>query len=275
MTGKERDTESGNDFFGARYYYNGTGRWLGVDPAFSLRRINFDPQQLNRYVYARNDPIRYIDPDGAFSRVPIEIQEGEWVEYIILPPWEPGQSSLTHPTLQNPPAIKSCSQYITELGLWPDETGMEMAYVLRGENSKDWRNQREYQNGDPIGGQTGPLVDRDTLDRENDQMLNAIATYARGRGETILEVITPGHYGGYEKGKAQVTLDLQTAMWSWPSCTDLIQILQAVKRFHDSGITNGDYNQWRSVKENGKPPRQVEDGEKRIGYTDFLYEKRP
>ena len=30
-TGKERDTESGNDYFGARYYASTMGRWLSPD----------------------------------------------------------------------------------------------------------------------------------------------------------------------------------------------------------------------------------------------------
>jgi hypothetical protein len=30
-TGKERDTESGNDYFGARYYASSMGRWLSPD----------------------------------------------------------------------------------------------------------------------------------------------------------------------------------------------------------------------------------------------------
>ncbi|HEY2934704.1 MAG TPA: RHS repeat-associated core domain-containing protein [Acidobacteriota bacterium] len=60
-TGKERDGESGNDYFGARYYWNGAGRWLGVD----VERGNiFNPQRLNRLTYCLNDPINYIDPDG-------------------------------------------------------------------------------------------------------------------------------------------------------------------------------------------------------------------
>jgi RHS repeat-associated protein len=28
FTGKERDTESGNDYFGARYYSSAMGRWM-------------------------------------------------------------------------------------------------------------------------------------------------------------------------------------------------------------------------------------------------------
>jgi RHS repeat-associated protein len=32
FTGKERDTESGNDYFGARYYSSAMGRWMSPDP---------------------------------------------------------------------------------------------------------------------------------------------------------------------------------------------------------------------------------------------------
>jgi RHS repeat-associated protein len=42
-TGKERDTESSNDYFGARYYWSGSGRWMSVDPAPARRKC---PQTL-------------------------------------------------------------------------------------------------------------------------------------------------------------------------------------------------------------------------------------
>jgi RHS repeat-associated protein len=32
-TGKERDTESGNDYFSARYYASSMGRWMSPDPS--------------------------------------------------------------------------------------------------------------------------------------------------------------------------------------------------------------------------------------------------
>jgi RHS repeat-associated protein len=60
LSGKERDIESGNEYFGARYYSNVSGRFLTTDPVF---RTN-DPQSLNRYIYAGNDPINFVDPDG-------------------------------------------------------------------------------------------------------------------------------------------------------------------------------------------------------------------
>ena len=63
FTGKERDTESGLDYFGARYFSGPQGRFSSLDP--SLKSANVDrPQTWNRYVYAYNTPLRYVDPDG-------------------------------------------------------------------------------------------------------------------------------------------------------------------------------------------------------------------
>jgi RHS repeat-associated protein len=63
FTGKERDSESTLDNFGARYFSSPTGRFTSPDPdgAGSLEQ---DPQSWNMYAYARNNPLKYTDPDG-------------------------------------------------------------------------------------------------------------------------------------------------------------------------------------------------------------------
>ena len=62
FTGKERDSESGNDYFGARYYASTMGRFLTPD---SARYSGLsDPQSLNLYSYVGNHPTFLIDPDG-------------------------------------------------------------------------------------------------------------------------------------------------------------------------------------------------------------------
>jgi RHS repeat-associated protein len=63
-TGKERDAESGNDYFGARYYASTMGRWLSPDRAMTLKRILPNPQRWNRYAYVINNPLVNFDPDG-------------------------------------------------------------------------------------------------------------------------------------------------------------------------------------------------------------------
>jgi RHS repeat-associated protein len=68
--GKERDAETGLDYFGARYYASQTGRFTTIDPVLDQQKALFDPQQWNRYAYARNNALRYIDPDGAEITTP-------------------------------------------------------------------------------------------------------------------------------------------------------------------------------------------------------------
>ena len=67
-TGKERDTESGNDYFGARYYASSMGRFMSPDWAAKAEPVPYakldDPQSLNLYAYVGNNPLRRVDKDG-------------------------------------------------------------------------------------------------------------------------------------------------------------------------------------------------------------------
>ena len=47
-TGKERDTESGNDYFGARYYSSAMGRWMSPDKPFADQHVA-NPQSWNLF----------------------------------------------------------------------------------------------------------------------------------------------------------------------------------------------------------------------------------
>ena len=64
FTGKERDAESGLDDFPARYYGSTMGRFMSPDPMGGHLE---DPQTLNRYAYARNNPTSLTDPTGLDS----------------------------------------------------------------------------------------------------------------------------------------------------------------------------------------------------------------
>lgn len=62
--GKERDSESSLDNFGARFDSSNLGRFMSPDPKLiSLQRV-IDPQQWNSYGYVRNNPMTHVDPDG-------------------------------------------------------------------------------------------------------------------------------------------------------------------------------------------------------------------
>ena len=68
FTGKERDAESGLDYFGARYYGSNMGRWLSPDWSAEPVPIPYgtltNPQSLNLYQYVLNNPLSQKDDDG-------------------------------------------------------------------------------------------------------------------------------------------------------------------------------------------------------------------
>lgn len=63
FTGKERDSETGLDYFGARYFSGAQGRWTSADTPF-VDQHTTDPQSWNLYTYVRNNPLAHVDPDG-------------------------------------------------------------------------------------------------------------------------------------------------------------------------------------------------------------------
>jgi RHS repeat-associated protein len=63
FTGKERDSESGLDNFGARYDSSSTGRFMSPDPS-NLSVDFWIPQSWNRYGYALNNPLGIVDSNG-------------------------------------------------------------------------------------------------------------------------------------------------------------------------------------------------------------------
>jgi RHS repeat-associated protein len=61
FNGKEKDEETGFNYFGARYYYPDWG-WISVDP------LAHKYPHLSPYVYCANNPLKYIDPNGMYPK---------------------------------------------------------------------------------------------------------------------------------------------------------------------------------------------------------------
>ena len=65
FTGKERDAETGYDYFGARYYASVIALWLSVDPLADKYPC------ISPYAYCAWSPIKNVDPNG------------EWVQIVV------------------------------------------------------------------------------------------------------------------------------------------------------------------------------------------------
>jgi RHS repeat-associated protein len=94
FTGKERDTESGLDNFGARYDSSNLGRFITPDwdakPVTVPYAVLGDPQTLNLYSYVENGPVNRVDADGHQNN-----SQGKTTDTSYCPPPTPGSDRNT------------------------------------------------------------------------------------------------------------------------------------------------------------------------------------
>lgn len=136
FTGKERDSESGLDNFGARYNSSQIGRFMSPDEPFYSGRLD-NPQDLNLYSYVRNNPVTNVDPDGHDVRVCVDNGNGGQncvnltdQQYANLYKQQNNQQGINLPGGQFPGGNITCNggqvcgsaQYF-EPGLQPDYLG--------------------------------------------------------------------------------------------------------------------------------------------------------
>ena len=89
--GNDRDAETSFGYFHARYLAPGSGgRFTTVDPGHVGGDI-FDSQSWNGYSYGRNNPLRFVDPEGMDYEIRIIggetfIFEGSWADLHLFAP---------------------------------------------------------------------------------------------------------------------------------------------------------------------------------------------
>ena len=75
FSAKEKDTETGYSYFGARYYSSDLSVWLSVDP------MTAKYPSLSPYTYCANNPVRCVDPNGE-DYTNFEDENGKLLEHI-------------------------------------------------------------------------------------------------------------------------------------------------------------------------------------------------
>jgi RHS repeat-associated protein len=183
--GKERDTETGNDDFGARFYSSRIGRWLSADWSAVPTPVPYanlnNPQTLNLYAMVRDNPETFADLDGHLGGLgePLVLPEGVGENCVpgstACPAGGAGTASGQNPTQNQaggaPPAPTPPEQ--TKPNSWKpgdplpnDPSGLGPDWhkddTHKNPNGEKWVNdttgeQLEFHKGRP--GQTGQKVD--------------------------------------------------------------------------------------------------------------------
>jgi len=154
FSGKERDAESGLDYFGARYYDKTQYRFISVDPVMAKNDAIDDPQLWNLYSYCRNNPITFLDPNG---KDPITItitrtsssNKGVYGYYnvdnvlfgcTLELPWRDNEEYISCVQLGT---YDATLHYSEKLGVWvvwlEDKDGRKYIYIHGGKDLKDTR----------------------------------------------------------------------------------------------------------------------------------------
>ncbi len=107
FSGKERESGSGMDYFGARYYSHKLYRFISVDPIVNKSDAIVNPLSWNLYMYCRSNPITFLDPDGKDSILGINSDVRPGVNLISA-----GHAWISVLNLNN---LEK-----TTYGLWPD-----------------------------------------------------------------------------------------------------------------------------------------------------------
>ena len=201
FTGKELDLETGLSYFGARYYSAELGRFLSTDPAKGSPDL---PMTWNRYSYARNNPLRLVDPDG---REEVEVWAGP---SLGLKPF-----GSIHFTGRNIDAMKKATRrrnpnYIPEVKIAETEwsigfSALTFVFELNFE-TRDISVLRRSREGGPLGRTVGRYV-RDGSSSE----LTEIRT---GLGFTSYDLLALGEGGEAFAETYEVTVGVGGALGS-------------------------------------------------------------
>ena len=139
FTGQERDTETGLDYFINRYYSSIMGRFTSPDPVSLTSHRKTDPQRLNLYTYARNNPVLLTDPNGLELYVTgTDAEVARFLsdlERITGLKFDYDKSTGRVTIAKNSPKPKN-AEAVRIAGIIGDLSNRVEAYVMKGDNPK-------------------------------------------------------------------------------------------------------------------------------------------
>lgn len=184
---QESDNESGIYYYDARYYNQQIGRFIQVDPKVlenSADLIN-DPQNLNYYAYSRNNPIRYVDPNGETYTDAIKSWAVNTVTSIASSLYNQINSSLNlsdHPILGTINMLNTANQTRTDaINAWGElssdlmkNPGKTISEISQGTQIglNEFLDKSDNDKGSAIGKLTGSAMEVATLGKVSQGLAN-------------------------------------------------------------------------------------------------------
>ena len=180
FTGKERDSESGNDYFGARYYASSMGRFMSPDPSQLTYADQTNPQSFNLYSYVRNNPLINTDPTG---------MECVWDDGSYDDQHDPdtGNDVDANGKDISGSGYSKCS---AAGGSWVDHSFFQNANN-NGANLPDWS-----PDANSSTGPAAPLGLVNLVSGCTDTILSALNSATKGQGFTSTDVTDNFYWGG-------------------------------------------------------------------------------
>jgi RHS repeat-associated protein len=278
FNGKEHDSETGNDYFGARYYGNSIGRFLSPDWSAQAEPVPYakmaDPQSLNLYAYVENNPIANRDIDG-HEAFPMMIRNpGPYAAFEEYDSKGSGLSERAEDTLdalakqvqedqekdkeeKQQPAQQAQATPDTCTAVLPSGLQLTMVYTLMGEQTPEsavgTQRYGDDQSGTKPGKPNGPTITDGTLNIEAHVMVGTMLNLGN--------IGNAGTYTGLPSGIDKTRAAMKSLDGS-PGCTQLKRDVDAVQH-----PTATNFNQWKTSKQ-GNWVRPLNGGS-RIAQNDF------
>jgi RHS repeat-associated protein len=222
FTGKERDTESGNDYFGARYYTSAMGRFMSPDWSANVEPVPYaklyDPQTLNLYSYVGNNPLARADADGHCFEDGCAVETAVGLGIVAC-----GAVEGLHAYYSTPAAQRANEALSTAISQGISSTAQSVKNTVSGWFSKKapdpgkpgTRGKPDHQataaeEADKIGGKTEVRIPTPGGAKET-RVGDAVATDANGKPTAVTQVIRPTPAGNVPLREKKAAQDIENA----------------------------------------------------------------